>query len=113
MEIQVREKNSIPIIDIKGKLTMTNGAERLRETIDSLLANDRKNILINLSDMEYIDSTGVGEMVASLKTVENLGGKLKLFNLKDQAKRTFSIALLLPAFDISEDEEQALSKFVN
>ena len=111
MEIEIREKQNIPIVDIKGKLTMTDGAKMLRETIDSLLANNQKNILINLLDMDYIDSTGVGEMVGSLKTVENLGGQLKLVRLKDQAKKTLSIALLLPVFDVSDNEEEAINKF--
>lgn len=111
MKIAFREKNDIPILDISGKLTMSDGSEKLREMIDGLLANEKKNIVINLSEMEYIDSTGVGEMVASLKTVENLGGQMKLVNLRNQAYKTLSLALLLPVFDIYETEDEALSKF--
>ena len=111
MNIGIREEQDISIIDIAGKLTMTDGCEKLRETIDELLAKDKKNILVNLSEMEYIDSTGVGEMVASLRTVQNIGGELKLVSLNNQAYSTFQIALLLPVFDISKSEKEAIAKF--
>ena len=111
MDIQLREEKEISIIDVEGKITMSDGCEKFREAVDSLLAHDKKKILVNLSKMEYIDSTGVGEMVSSLKTVENLGGQLKLVSLNNQAYSTFQLALLLPKFDVSKDEFEALGKF--
>lgn len=113
MEIQIREISNISIVDIKGKLAEQEANEQLRDTVDSLLAKNKKHILLNLSQMEYIDSSGVGELVQSLKTVENLGGKLKIVNPDNHAYKTLSIALLLPVFDVSKNEEEAIGKFVS
>jgi len=111
MEINLREKEGISIIDIKGKLAGEGNNVEFRNTLDSLLAKNKKKILLNLSDLEYIDSTGVGELVSGLKTVENLGGELKLINLGDRTRNTLSISLLLPVFDISNTETEAIAKF--
>jgi anti-sigma B factor antagonist len=113
MEIQIREISNISIVDIKGKLAAQDANEQLRDTVDSLLAKNKKQILLNLSQMEYIDSSGVGELVQSLKTVENLGGRLKIVNPDNRTYKTLSIALLLPAFDVSQNEEEAITKFIS
>lgn len=112
MEIQIREVDNISVIDIKGKLAAQEANEQLRDTVDSLLAKNKKQILLNLSQMEYIDSSGVGELVQSLKTVENLGGKLKIVNPNNRTYKTLSISLLLPTFDVSQNEDEAIAKFV-
>lgn len=111
MEIQVREISNVSIVDIKGKLAEEEANAKLRDTVDSLLTKNKKRILLNLAELEYIDSSGVGELIQSLKAVENLGGALKIVNPNSKTYNTLSISLLLPKFDVSKNEEEAIAKF--
>jgi len=111
MEIQIREMHNVSIVDIKGKLAEQEANALLRDTVDSLLTKNKKKILLNLAEMEYIDSSGVGELIQSMRAVENLGGALKIVNPNSKIYNTLSISLLLPTFDVSNNEEEAIAKF--
>jgi anti-sigma B factor antagonist len=112
MHVEVRRVGDIVILDFSGKLTAGLGDQILRETVDELLAENWKKILLNLSQVSFMDSAGVGELVASLRTARKLGADLKLLNVNDKVRSTLYVARLLPIFELFTDEEQALAGFV-
>ena len=91
----------------QGKLTAGLGDQILRETIDELLAEDWKKILLNLSAVSFVDSAGLGELVAGLRTAQRFGAELKLLNARERVQSTLYIAPLLPIFEIYRDEGEA------
>ena len=94
MHVEVRQTGDVVIVDLKGKLTAGLGDQILRETVDELLAENWKKILLNLSEVSFLDSAGVGELVAGLRTAQRFGAELKLLNTSD---RVHSHALHGPA----------------
>ena len=111
MHVEVRRQADVVIVDLSGKLTAGLGDQILRDTLDELLAESWKKILLNLSGVSFLDSAGLGELVAGLKTARNLGAELKVLKASDRVKTTLSLARLLPVFDVYEDEEAALRAF--
>jgi len=111
MHVDIRKADDVVILDLKGKLTAGLGDQILRETLDTLLAEKWTKILLNLSGVSFIDSAGVGELVAGLRTVKKLGGRLKVLNVGDRVHSTLYIAKLLPIFEIYGDETEALVGF--
>ena len=111
MHVEIRKNADIVIVDIEGKLTAGLGDQILRETIDELLAEGWKKILLNLSQVTFIDSAGVGELVAGLKTVKRFGASLRLLNTSERVQSTLYIAKLLPIFDICSNEAEATTRF--
>jgi anti-anti-sigma factor len=111
MHVEMRKKADIVIVDLKGKLTAGLGDQILRDTIDELLAEGWKKILLNLSEVAFIDSAGVGELVAGLKTVKRFGASLRLLNTSERVQSTLYIAKLLPIFDICTSESEAEGRF--
>lgn len=111
MHIEVRQNGDVVIVDLKGKLTAGLGDQILRETVDELLAENRKKILLNLSEVSFLDSAGVGELVAGLRTSQRFGAQMKLLNLSDRVKSTLYMARLLPIFEMYVDEGEALRAF--
>ena len=111
MHVELRKRNDVVIVDLKGKLTAGLGDQILRDTIDELLAEDWKKILLNLSDVSFLDSAGLGELVAGHRTAQRFGAALKLLNLRDRVQSTLFIARLLPVFEIYQDEHEALARF--
>jgi anti-anti-sigma factor len=111
MHVDVRKVEDIVIVDLDGKLTMGLGDRILRETIDELLAEDWKKIVLNLSKVAFMDSAGVGELVASLRTANSFGARLKLVNASERAHATLYMARLLPVFEIHQNESEALQDF--
>jgi anti-sigma B factor antagonist len=111
MHVDIRKADDVVILDLKGKLTAGLGDQILRETLDTLLAEKWSKILLNLSEVSFIDSAGVGELVAGLRTVKKLGGSLKVLNVGDRVHSTLYIAKLLPIFEIYGDEKEALAGF--
>ncbi len=111
MHVEVRQIQDVMILDLKGRLTAGLGDQILREAIDELLAENRKKILLNLSGLAYLDSAGVGELVAGLKTARRFGAELKLLNLGDRVYSTLDMARLLPTFETYDDEAEALRSF--
>jgi anti-anti-sigma factor len=111
MHVEIRNADDVVIVDLKGKLTSGLGDQILRETLETLVAENWKKILLNLSDVSFMDSAGVGELVAGLRSIKKLGGNLKVLNVSDRVHSTLYIAKLLPIFEIYEDEKEALARF--
>ena len=111
MHVEVRKAGDVVIVDLKGKLTAGLGDQILRDTLDELLAESWRKILLNLSEVSFMDSAGLGELVAGLKTARNLGATLKILNQSARVQQSLYITRLLPVFDIHEDEEAALKSF--
>lgn len=99
------------ILDLKGNLVRGVGDEVLRDAVDRLLADRSGKLLINLSDVTFLDSSGIGELVASKKVADQLGTVLKLMQLPDRVKHTLKLSLILPLFDTYPSEEAALAAF--
>jgi anti-anti-sigma factor len=111
MHVEIRKAGDVVIVDLKGKLTAGLGDQILRDTIDELLAENWRKILLNLSEISFIDSAGVGELVAGLRTAKRFGATLKVLNRSARVHSTLYIAKLLPIFEIFQDEHEALKQF--
>jgi anti-sigma B factor antagonist len=111
MHVEVRQSQDVVILDLKGRLTAGLGDQILREAIDELLAENRRRILLNLSEVAFLDSAGVGELVSGLKTARRFGAELKLLNVGDRVYSTLEMARLLHTFEIYSDEEEAIRSF--
>ena len=108
MHIEVRQAMEVMILDLKGRLTAGLGDQILRDAIDELLAEGRRRILLNLSEVSFLDSAGVGELVAGLKTSRRFQAELKLLNVGERVYSTLDMARLLPTFEIYGDEAEAV-----
>ena len=113
MHIEVRQARDVMILDLKGRLTAGLGDQMLRDAIDELLAEGRRRILLNLSEVAFLDSAGVGELVAGLKTSRRFQADLKLLNVGERVYSTLDMARLLPTFEIYGDEGEAVQSFKN
>ena len=111
MKLDLRENQAVAILELSGQLTVSGADEMLREAVDTLVASGRTRILLDLSKLEFMDSAGVGELVASLRMVEKFGGKLKILSVPSQVRRSLTISKLLPIFEIFDDEAEAVSSF--
>ena len=111
MQIEERIVNNVTILDLKGKITLGEGDEALKDKINSLIQQDRKKLLLNLADVPYIDSAGLGEIVRTYTTVSRQGGQLKLLNLTKRITDLLSITKLLTVFDTFDAEQEALNSF--
>jgi anti-sigma B factor antagonist len=111
MHVEVRQSRQVVILDLKGRLTAGLGDQILRDSIDELLAENRRKILLNLSEVAFLDSAGVGELVSGLKTARRFGADLKLLNVGERVYSTLDMARLLPTFEIYKDEEEAVRSF--
>jgi anti-sigma B factor antagonist len=108
MVLHARRLDDVVILDLSGRITMGEGTLIIRENIQKLLnAGDRK-FLLNLSDVDYIDSSGLGELVTSFTTVRNQGGHLKLLNLTKRVQDLLQITKLLTVFEAFNNEAEAL-----
>jgi len=111
MQIEERVVNNVTILDLKGKVTLGEGDEALKNKINSLIQQDRKRILLNLGDVPYIDSAGLGEIVRTYTTVSRQGGQLKLVNLTKRITDLLSITKLLTVFETFDSEPEALKSY--
>ncbi len=111
LKFDIRHVDTVAIIDLSGRITMGEAAGMLRDAIKELIAEDHKNILLNLEDVSYIDSSGLGELVGAFATVGNRGGRLKLLHLQKRIKELMQVTKLLTIFDVYEDEGQAVRSF--
>ena len=109
--INRRQSGEIEILDLAGKLVLGEESGALREIVKGLLAENRKNILLNLSDVTFIDSTGVGTLVGVLTSARQQGGQLKLIHLTKKFQETLQVTRLLTVFETHEDEAAALASF--
>ena len=111
MTLQERHVGDAVVLDLAGRLTLDGGTERLKDKINSLLYQGTRQLLINLEETSYIDSGGLGQLVASFNAVSRQGGTLKLFNLGRQSRDLLAMTKLLMVFDTYETEEDALQSF--
>lgn len=112
MIIKKREKNDTVIFDIKGEIRRSNTSEvTLHQMVKDQLDAGKRNILLNFKDVDFIDSFGVGEVLASYISTHNLGGKLKLANISKKLYIVFQVTMLTKVLEIFEDEEKALESF--
>ncbi len=111
LNITERQAGDITILDMNGKVTIGEGSVALRTTIRRLISEGKKNILLNLGQVGYVDSSGIGELVSSFTTVNKEGGKLKLLNLTQKIQDLLAITKLLTVFDVFDSESDALSSF--
>ena len=111
MEIVERTVNDVTVLDLKGKMTLGEGDELLKDKINSLLAAGKKKLLLNLEGVPYIDSAGLGEVVRTYTTVSRQGGSLKLLNLTKRIEDLLSITKLLTVFDTFDSEAEAIKSY--
>ena len=111
MDIVERTVNDVTILDLKGKMTLGEGDELLKDKINSLLAAGRKKLLLNLEGVPYIDSAGLGEVVRTYTTVSRQGGSLKLLNLTKRIEDLLSITKLLTVFETFDSETEAVQSY--
>lgn len=111
MKTNVRQVNGVTILDCSGRITLGEGSVILRDAVRDLLAKGNKKILLNLADVTYIDSSGIGEMVSAYTTVRNQGGELKLLNLTKKVHDLLQITKLYTVFDVKDDEAAAVKAF--
>ena len=111
MRINTREVQGVTILDISGRITLGDETGTLRDAVRDLLSKGIKKIVLNLAEVSYIDSTGVGELVGSLMSVRNAGGDLKLMNLSQKVQDVVHVTKLYTVFDIKEDEFTAVKSF--
>lgn len=109
MTIETRTVKDVTILDIHGKITIGEGSAEIRKRVRDLLQAGHKKILLNLGDVSYVDSSGIGELVSSFTTVTNQGGELKLLSLTRKLRELLAITKLLTVFDVFEDEEKAVA----
>jgi len=111
VNLKTRQVGDVSVVDVEGRITLGEGSSALRDTIRQLVANGQKKILLNLGDVSYIDSSGIGELVSGFTTVTNSGGQLKLLNLTKRVKDLLQITKLYTVFDIAESEASAVRSF--
>ena len=111
MKATTRQVDSVNVVDLSGRITLGEGCSQLRELIRDLLAKGHKNILLNLGEVTYIDSSGIGELVSGFTAVSNQGGHLKLLNLTKKVQDLLQITKLLTVFDVHDDEAKAVASF--
>ena len=111
MKASTRQVNGVTIVDLSGRITLGEGSVVLRDTVKDLLGKGNKKILLNLGDVTYIDSSGIGELVSAFTTAKNQGGELKLLNLTKKVHDLLQITKLYTVFDVKDDETAAVKSF--
>jgi anti-sigma B factor antagonist len=111
MKTTSRQVNGVTIVDLSGRITLGEGSVILRDMVRDLLTKGSKNILLNLADVSYIDSSGIGELVSAYTHVRREGGELKLLNLTKKVHDLLQITKLYTVFDIKDDEATAVAAF--
>jgi anti-sigma B factor antagonist len=111
MKTSTRQVDGVTIVDLSGRITLGEGSVTLRDTVRGLLGKGQKKILLNLGDVNYIDSSGIGELVSAYTTVRNQGGDLKLLNLTRKVHDLLQITKLYTVFDVKDDEATAIQAF--
>ena len=111
MELQQRQIGNVVVFDISGQLTLADGSVRLKDKINSVLHDGSRNILLNLGDVSYIDSGGLGQLVSSFTGVARENGSLKLLNVGKRSRDLLAMTKLLTVFDTYETEHEAVESF--
>jgi anti-sigma B factor antagonist len=111
MKATNRQVDGVAVVDMSGRITLGEGSVVLRDTIRDLIGKGSKKILLNLGDVTYIDSSGIGELVSAFTAVRREGGELKLLNLTKKVHDLLQITKLYTVFDIKDDEAAAIKAF--
>ena len=111
MKVATRQVDGVTILDLSGRITLGEGSVTLRDAVHDSLAKGSKRILLNLGDISYIDSSGIGELVSAFTSVKNGGGELKLLNLTRKVHDLLQITKLYTVFDVKDDEASAVKAF--
>lgn len=111
VKLTTRQVGDVTVIDAVGRITLGDGASHFRDTIRSLVAAGQKKLLLNLAEVSYIDSSGIGEMVSGFTTVTNQGGVVKLLSLNKRVKDLLQITKLYTVFEVFDDEAHAVRSF--
>jgi len=111
LKTSTRQVDGVNIVDCSGRITLGEGSVVLRDQVRDLLSKGQNKILLNLADVTYIDSSGIGELVSAFTTVRNNGGELKLLNLTKKVHDLLQITKLYTVFDIKDDEASAIASF--
>jgi len=111
MKTSTRQVDGVTIVDCSGRITLGEGSVTLKDVVRELLSKGQKKILLNLGDVNYIDSSGIGELVSAFTTVRNQGGELKLLNLTKKVHDLLQITKLHTVFDVKDDEAGAIKSF--
>lgn len=111
VKLNIRQVGDVSVLDAVGRITLGEGSSAFRETVRDLISKGNKKILLNLAEVSYIDSSGIGELVSAFTTVTNHGGQLKLLNLNKRVKDLLQITKLYTVFEVHEDEGAAVRSF--
>ena len=111
LKSSTRQIDGITVLDLSGRITLGEGSVVLRDTIREILGKGEKKILLNLGDVTYIDSSGIGELVSAFTAVRKEGGELKLLNLTKKVHDLLQITKLYTVFDVKDDEAAAISSY--
>ena len=111
MKANTRRVEGVNIIDLSGRITIGEGTVILRDAVRALQQKNERHILLNLAEVSYIDSSGIGELVSSFTTSRNQGGKLRLLHLTKKVHDLLSITKLLTVFEVFDDEAKAIQSF--
>jgi len=111
MKVATRQVDGVTILDLSGRITLGEGSVTLRDAVHDVLGKGQKKILLNLGEINYIDSSGIGELVSGFTSVRNAGGELKLLNLTKKVHDLLQITKLYTVFDIWDNEASAISAF--
>jgi anti-sigma B factor antagonist len=112
LQCTVRDAGIVTVVDFSGKITLGEGSALVRKTVRALLDEQKTKLLIDLGDVDYIDSAGIGELVTAFTAVKNRGGELKLLNLTKKVKDLLQITKLYTVFDVHSSETEAIRSFV-
>jgi len=111
IKASTRQLEDITIVDLSGQIKLGDGTQVLRDIVKDLLSKGEKKILLNLADVSYIDSSGIGTLVGAFTSVRNQGGEMKLLLLTKKVKDVLAITKLLTVFDVKDDEAAAIAAF--
>lgn len=111
VKLTIRQVGDVTVIDAAGRITLGEGSSTFRDAVRDLTAKGSKKLLLNLAEITYIDSSGIGEMVSSFTTVTNGGGQLKLLKLTKRVKDLLQITKLYTVFEVFDDEAEAVASF--
>jgi anti-sigma B factor antagonist len=111
LTIASREVDGVTVLDLSGRITLGEGSVQLRDAIRGLISKGQKNILLNLADVNYIDSSGLGELVSAFTTAKNQQAEVKLLKLTKKVHDLLQLTKLYTVFDIKDDEAGAIASF--
>jgi len=111
VKLNNRQVGDVTVVDVAGRITLGEGSSAMRDALRDLVTKGNKKILLNLGEVSYIDSSGIGELVSGFTTVTNSGGQLKLLNLTKRVRDLLQITKLYTVFDVHEDEAAAIRSF--